>query len=1001
MRKNVVVASLMCASAGGAIAVARVTPVPFASAPAALPHKPGIVEDVDARMDATERESPVALAERNRVAAAEAAKIAQRERARGAHPLAAWAPDGVWVSLGPTDAPSEANDTDIDAVDSGRPNAIVADPRDPNIVYLAESGGGVWKTFDLQAPGGPHWFSVDDTLPNPSIGALAMDPGNPDTLYLGTGDAFDLAGNTVQKTSDGGVTWSAPVTLTGTYPAPNNLAAPVRDIRALVVRDGVIFATTSAGLFKSTDGGASFALVDLPNAHGKVLAESMWSVVPLGGGQWIASGMTACDETGAGRLPPRVRGVDPGPACPEGNDGVLWRSVDGTTWTQVTTPYPTNVGRISLAAGDSTDPAHTVVYAYVSAVGGQKTRGFWRSKDGGVTWVDITTALANPTLGYDWPPHDPTSEVYSDCPDLDIGSGQSYYNQAIAVDPTNPDHVLVGGQFCSMRTLNGTADAPTWELISHWLPSGGGGTTRNGTLKYAHADWHTASVSLAGGSMRVFVGNDGGIYESSNVFSPDTQAEKVEWKNYNRGLATHLLQSLISGDPTTGFGSLLYGGLQDNGTRFRLNPARPAAFDQVIGGDGLGGAVHVATSGTTWWASYYGGSRMYCQPDALRHCDSGSSWRFNAPQLDPAIPVATPASERELEREGAEEPRDGEGEVGPPAGKDGEPFRTRFANVETDTDGQTVLTNSFGRVWAAVLGADKKITWKPISQDVTVADAVQLNNVYASRTIKGLYGAVTSFSKIPAYVTTTGDVIPPDGTAPTPWKASQPVFATGTTARLTGPMALDFPPVQPTGTVPGQVYIVGFNGIMSDGTAGPDDKGRLWRTTDYGQTWTSIVGADPAHRLPNVGILVVKYDPMDAGTIYVGNELGVYVSRDDGVTWDRLGHGLPMVQVRDLYIAKNDEFIRIGTYGRGFWEIYPSATASHGADGSGDYDRNQRIDWVDLAAMSSRLGSNPTTTTAPLYTWIEDVTGAGTTPPVRLIDDSDLAVLLSKFGGHP
>jgi hypothetical protein len=107
-----------------------------------------------------------------------------------------------------------------------------------------------------------------------------------------------------------------------------------------------------------------------------------------------------------------------------------------------------------------------------------------------------------------------------------------------------------------------------------------------------------------------------------------------------------------------------------------------------------------------------------------------------------------------------------------------------------------------------------------------------------------------------------------------------------------------------------------------------------------------------------------------------------------------------MVPVRDIYVAKNQDFIRVATYGRGLWEIYPSATANHGAPGNGDYDRNLRIDWIDVGAMASRLGETPQATTAPLYSWIMDITGAADAP-IQQIDDDDLNALLDKFGGHP
>ena len=146
---------------------------------------------------------------------------------------------------------------------------------------------------------------------------------------------------------------------------------------------------------------------------------------------------------------------------------------------------------------------------------------------------------------------------------------------------------------------------------------------------------------------------------------------------------------------------------------------------------------------------------------------------------------------------------------------------------------------------------------------------------------------------------------------------------------------------------------------------------------------------------------VVKYDPVTPTTIYAGTDLGVYLSTDDGATWNRMGEGFPMVPVRDIYVARNQDFIRVATYGRGLWEIYPSAAANQGTPGNGDYDRNLKIDWIDLAAMGSRLGATPANTAQPFYSWIMDISGSGSNPPVQKIDEADLTALLSSLGGHP
>ena len=903
------------------------------------------------------RASPAELAVRERFARAEAAKILRRKQAN-----APAVPGTEWVSLGPTDAPKEYNYFEIAAVDSGRPNGIVVDPRDSNVVYVAVSGGGVWKTFDFNSAV-PSWSPAMDTQPNLAVGAIAMDPANPDTLYVGTGDFVDGSGNTIVKTTDGGSTWSTPVVLAGQY--ASGVAANVGAIRAIAVGADVVFAATDSGLFASHDGGASFTLVDLPETAG-VVAESVWSVIALPNNTWVASGVTACS---VGSPAPGLFGSDPnGAGCALGNNTAIWTSSDGVTWTQATTPVTVGTGRTTLAADIEADPARIAIYAYVGSVGGDQTLAFWRSVDAGRTWSDITGTLANPT----------TSDA--SCTDINVGHDQTWYNQAIVA---TPEGVLVGGNLCGMRLRAPGAPSPSWELVSHWLPGDHYGETANGRLPYVHADWHTATFTTANGKLRVIVGTDGGIFYSDNLFDSATP-EAVTWQHVNRNLSTHLMYSVASGDPATQNPFVMFAGLQDNGTRFRSDVHAPSQFNQPLGGDGIGATVHVASSGTTYWASVEFG-RYFCKP-AQTDCsielpeapdDASSHWHF---AQSPAGMEIDPEQVDERLRL---------------AGEDSEPFFIHYANVETDTTGQSVLTNSDRQVFVAT-PSGTGFVWTPISQDLsTDATGVGFAGVTASRTIPGLYGAPGLISRTPFWVSTAGNT-------KVTWTAAQPVHPTGTTARLTGASSIDFPPVQPPGTQKGQVFIGAFTGTLNDAarTPPPDDKGHLYRTTDFGQTWTSIVGADPAHRLPNVAVYVVKYDPVTPTTIYAGTDLGVYISLDDGASWDRMGDGLPIVPVRDIYVAKNQDFIRVATYGRGLWEIYPSAGANQGAPGNGDYDRNLKIDWIDLAAMSTRIGVTPATDAPPRYSWIMDMT-AGSDPPVQSIDNADLAALLAKFGGHP
>ena len=93
-----------------------------------------------------------------------------------------------------------------------------------------------------------------------------------------------------------------------------------------------------------------------------------------------------------------------------------------------------------------------------------------------------------------------------------------------------------------------------------------------------------------------------------------------------------------------------------------------------------------------------------------------------------------------------------------------------------------------------------------------------------------------------------------------------------------------------------------------------DLNSHIFKTTDYGQTWTKIVnGLDD----PNGFARVVRADKKQPGLLYAGTETGLYVSNDDGAHWQRLKLNLPVVAINDLIIQDND--LVAATSGRGFW----------------------------------------------------------------------------------
>ena len=103
----------------------------------------------------------------------------------------------------------------------------------------------------------------------------------------------------------------------------------------------------------------------------------------------------------------------------------------------------------------------------------------------------------------------------------------------------------------------------------------------------------------------------------------------------------------------------------------------------------------------------------------------------------------------------------------------------------------------------------------------------------------------------------------------------------------------------------------------------------LYRTNDYGQTWTKIVSGIPEDDFTRV----IREDPRCRGLLYAGTETGLYISFDDGERWERFASNLPVCPIHDL--ARKDDDLLVATHGRSFWildDVTPlHAMAGHGA----------------------------------------------------------------------
>lgn len=450
-------------------------------------------------------------------------------------------PKGVpsWRSIGPTQAKYETNEVTLQVSDSGRVRTILPHPTDPDTLYVLTSGGGLWKTTTFTHTN-PHWEAKTDALISTTGGSVAFGR-NPETLYLGVGDPFDVRGliaGVMVKSTDGGNTWSPFVDLAG--------ATSVRDVKVDTSGpNDIILVATNFGLFRSADNGATYQRVAAGVGQAFNRRE-VWSLVKTSAG-WLAN---------AENFRPGGRGIADGA-------GFLFLSTDqGATWN----PIPNggngynSAGRTTLAVAS---PGESVVYAFAANLRGTSQLDLFKSTDGGLNWTALNVTGKSPTNP------DPCNQIK-----MNLMHGQAWYNQMILVDPLDASRntVYLGGNVTTAKTVDG---GNTWTLLSVWLPLNSLFPTCS-NLPYVHADCHAAAFSTLGGKNTIFFGTDGGLFISQNGGST--------WSDdKNDGIVSMLFNSVVS---STKNPQNLIGGLQDDGTRARLGSS--SVYNQVVGGDGEG-----------------------------------------------------------------------------------------------------------------------------------------------------------------------------------------------------------------------------------------------------------------------------------------------------------------------------------------------------------------------------------------------------------------------------
>lgn len=688
-----------------------------------------------------------------------------------------------WINIGPTKADVASNGgTSLAKTDSGRVRTII--PAGSRL-YVATAGGGVWRTDN----NGATWTAITEVLGTLSIGSLAIDPANANTLYLGLGDPYDGTGIGFVKSTDGGDTWSPPIYLGDSSIIPQVFA-----------QAGVVLAATNKGLYRSTDGGATFAKVSL--ATGSMDAPYIWSIASTGAHS-MAIALEASPEATTGTT-----------------DGQVWVSTDdGATWTKATgvTKPSGGIGRITLASAPSNPSIVYAMAAVPNSTASTDMADIFKSTNGGATW----TALAVTNKRYTNMNQD-SSRVGA------LLNGQGWYNGTIVVHPTNPNDVWFGGALLVAETKDG---GTTFTAKSQWLGQNG--------LPYVHADFHAAAYSADGS--KLYLGSDGGVFVSGDGGATFSDA-------LNIGLTTHMFYSVGSSPAAP---SAVIGGLQDNGTRVRAGST--STFNQYLGGDGFGSHINQTNATQMLGTLYY--ARIY------KSTDSGQTFNLASTGISESNNSTTA------------------------------PFITRIIpRGETNE----LYTFSNTKVYKSTNYAS---SWTSIG---TVTTTGVIRNVGVAADNASYVGVVGSGGRV--WLTSNGGAT---------W-----------TQVAAGKQGED-----PTALPDCQLSLSDIRFDLTDPThqtvvvaavAPEAGAGHLWKTTNFGATWTRIDGNGLP---PGIPINLTKSDPANPAIVFAATHLGVYRSTDAGATWARFGGGMPFTNVMDLYISPDGSLVRAATFGRGIWEL--------------------------------------------------------------------------------
>lgn len=455
---------------------------------------------------------------------------------------------------------------------TGRINSITFHPKDTGTLFICVAQGGVWKSTNS----GQSWTSVSGDLPLIRTSSLAIDPVNPETMYVAVGDFAYLGHNMranenkrnthyglgIYKTTNGGVNWKA----TGlSFKQTDFEGSLLSNVMVSPTNPKVVVASGESGCYRSEDGGDNWT---------KTGNGIFWDMKPAPDKPNVLYASTGFVEVYAlGKA-------------------AIYRSIDfGKTWNEATVPFKgiNQVQRLELSVSAS-NPAK--VYALAADVntrdgGGSGFEGLYMSADSGKTFTTVIQANTYPYNICHW--------SFGDEP-----GGQARYDLAFAVDRKNENAMYTGGINIWASSNGGKDFLPTskWQL--------------NYQQKSVHGDIHEIKQHPI--TNRFFVCHDGGLsstmaIKSVTVSDIENDSTNTVWDHHIDNLSTLSFYRLALNPED---GDEIIAGAQDNSTALKsIN-----GWSNLTGGDGMEAAF--APFDYVYTSSQYGYiNRLYKIDDGL------------------------------------------------------------------------------------------------------------------------------------------------------------------------------------------------------------------------------------------------------------------------------------------------------------------------------------------------------------------------------------------------